>query len=71
MTRFILSSIHCVAHRTNLASLDVASSVPCKSLSILLDNIINDIVSHFKTSSKAKSRLSELQDELYDAQFFF
>jgi len=64
---FILS-IHCVAHRTNLASLDAASSASCKTLSILLDNLINDTASHFKRSSKAKSRLNELQEELYDAQ---
>ena len=61
-------SIHCVAHRTNLASLDAASSASCKNLSTLLDNLINDIASHFKRSSKAKFCLHELQEELYDAQ---
>ena len=64
----IISSIHCVPHRTNIVSLDVVSSAPCKILSTLLDNLINDTASHFKRSSKAKSRLSELQEDLYDAQ---
>ena len=58
---FILS-IHCVTHRTNLASLDAANSTSCKNLSTLLDNLINDIASHFKRSSKAKSCLNELQE---------
>ena len=64
---FILS-IHCVARRTNLVSLDAVSSASCKILSTLFDNLINDTASHFKRSSKAKSCLSELQEELYDAQ---
>ena len=64
---FILS-IHCIAYKINLASLDAASSASCKKLSTLLDNLINDTASHFKRSSKAKSRLNELQEELYDAQ---
>ena len=63
---FILS-IHCVAYRTNFASLDAASSAYCKNLFTLLDNLINDIASQFKRSSKAKSRLNELQEELYVA----
>ena len=37
-------------------------------MSILLNNLINDIASHFIRSSKAKSRLNELQETLYDAQ---
>jgi len=61
-------NIHYVAHRTNIASLDVASSIPCKILSTLFDNLINDSASLFKRSSKAKSHLSELQEESYDIQ---
>ena len=64
---FIIS-IHCIAHRTNIASLDPAISASCKNLSTLLDDLINDIASHFKRSSKVKSHLNELQEELYDAQ---
>ena len=51
---FILS-IYCVAHRTNLASLDAANSASYKNLSTLLDNLINDTASHFKRSSKIAS----------------
>ena len=64
---FILS-IHCVAHRTNFASLNAANSASYKNLSTLFDNLINDTASHFKRSSKAKSRLNELQEKIYDAQ---
>ena len=60
-------SIHCVAHRTNFASLDAANSASCKNLSIFLDNLINNTASHLKKSNKAKSSLNELQEELYDA----
>jgi hypothetical protein len=63
---FILS-IHCVAHRTSLASLDATSSASYKTLSTLFDNLINDTTSHFKRSSKTKPYFNELQKELYDA----
>ena len=43
-------------------------NAPCKNLSTLLDNLINDTASHIKKSSNAESCLNELQEELYDAQ---
>lgn len=57
----ILLSIYCIAHRTNFASLETINSAPCKILSTLFDNLINDIGCHFRRSSKVKTRLSELQ----------
>jgi hypothetical protein len=55
-----LLNVHCIAHRTNLASLDAASSGPCKAISSIIDKLLNDTSSHFKRSSKAKSHLLEL-----------
>jgi hypothetical protein len=63
-----LLNVHCVVHRTNLASLDAASSGPCKAISSIIDKLLNDIASHFKRSSKAKSHLLELQKELFDSE---
>jgi hypothetical protein len=63
-----LLNVHCVVHRTNLASLDAASSGPCKAVSSIIDKLLNDIASHFKRSSKAKSHLLELQKELFDSE---
>ena len=63
-----LLSIHCVAHRTNLAALDVAGSSLCKSMSQEIDKMLNDTAFYFKKSSKAKSELALIKKELFDTQ---
>jgi len=60
--------VHCVAHRTNLASLDAVGSRSCKDVSKVIDKLLNDIVAHFKKSSKAKCKLVAIKKELFDTQ---
>ena len=52
-----LLSIHCVAHRTNLAVLDVTGSSLCKSMFQEIDKMLNDIAFHFKNHQKQKVNL--------------
>ena len=40
--------IHCVVHRTNVASFDVASSGSSKSMSKMINKLVNDTATHFK-----------------------
>ena len=63
-----LTSVHCVAHRTNLAALDASKAADCKELSKDIDNILNIVAGHFKKSSKRKNALQRLQSELSDTQ---
>ena len=63
-----LINIHCIAHRTNLAALQVAQCVDYKTLSSEIDNMINLLAEMFKRSGKKKFALSALQKELNDAQ---
>ena len=64
---FILSC-HCVAHRTNLASLDASKASDCKVISDDVDMILNAIASYFNSSSKRKHALTTLQSVLFDAK---
>jgi hypothetical protein len=64
---FILSC-HCVAHRTNLASLDASKTSDCKVISDEVDRILNAIASYFNSSSKRKHALTILQAVLFYAK---
>jgi hypothetical protein len=63
-----LTSTHCVAHRTNLAALEASKNASCKDISSEIDSMLNTLAGHFKKSSKRKSALQALQNELNDAQ---
>ena len=63
-----LLSCHCVAHRTNLAALDVSKALDCKLISDEVDIILNAIASYFNKSSKRKHALTNLQTTLFDAK---
>ena len=45
-------SVHCIAHRTNLATLQTAKSSECKLVSSEVDKTINLLVAHSKKSGK-------------------
>ena len=64
---FIIT-IHCIAHRTNLAALQAASTKPCDVMSSKVDDLLNSLVAHFKKSNKRKSCLLKLQEELFDSK---
>jgi len=61
-------SVHCIAHRTNLATLQAAESSECKVVSSEIDKTINLLAVHFKKSGKKKTILHAIQKELNDAQ---
>ena len=61
-------SVHCIAHRTNLATLQAVESSECKVVSFEIDKTINLLVAHFKKSGKKKTILHAIQKELNDAQ---
>ena len=61
-----LTSIHCVAQRTNLAAIDATKVGPCKIMSKEIDALLNSVAMHFKKSCKRKSTLLRLQEELAD-----
>ena len=63
-----LTSVHCIAYRTNLAALEAAKSTECKSLSIEIDALVNSLAAYFKNSGKRKCALNGIQKELNDAQ---
>jgi len=63
-----LTSTHCIAHKTNLATLEASKTESCKEISNDADCIVNALVGHFKQSSKCKAALQALQNELNDAQ---
>ena len=63
-----LVNIHCITHRTTLATLQVAQCVDCKKMSLEIDNMINLLAKMFKRFRKKKSTLLILQKELNDAQ---
>ncbi|MCO5592453.1 hypothetical protein L7F22_046455 [Adiantum nelumboides] len=56
-----LTSIHCVAHRTNLDSSDTSKKVPYAKQ---VDQLINAIANHFSSSSHRMENLKEIQEEL-------
>jgi hypothetical protein len=43
-----ITSIHCVAHRTNLAALEVAKSSSYKDFSNKIDKVLNKVAAFFK-----------------------
>ena len=55
-----LINIHCIAHRTNLAALQVAQCVDYKKISLEIDNMVNLLAEMFKRSGKKKSTLALL-----------
>ena len=63
-----LINIHCIAYRTNLATLQAVQCVDYKKMSSEIDNMVNLLTEMFKRSGKKKSALSALQKELNDAQ---
>ena len=63
-----LTSIYCVAHRTNLVALELLKQKNFKELSLDVDHISNALAGHFNKSSKRISVLQALRDELNDAQ---
>jgi hypothetical protein len=64
---FILSC-HCVAYRTNLASLYASKISDCKVISDDVDMILNAIASYFNSSSKRKHALTTLQTIFFYAK---
>jgi len=58
---------HCVAHRTNLATLNASKASDCKVIFSEIDTLLNTIASFFNKSSKCKHALTILQ-ELFDAK---
>jgi len=60
-----LLTIHCVAHRTNLATLDGVSSSLYKDMSRVIAKMLNDIAFYFKKWSKAKCELALIKKELF------
>lgn len=47
-----LTSIHCIAHRTNLAALEVAKSTDYKAISTEIDILLNSLAAYFRNSGK-------------------
>jgi hypothetical protein len=62
-----LTSIHCVAYRTNLAAINATKVGPCKIISKEIDALLKSVTMHFKKSCKKKSALMRLQEELADS----
>ena len=62
-----LTSVHCIAHRTNLAALEAAKSTECKSLSTEIDDLVNSLAAYFKNSGKRKCALNGIK-KINDAQ---
>ena len=44
---FLKINIHCIAHRTNLAALQVAQYIDCKKISFEIDNMVNFLAEIF------------------------
>ena len=63
-----ITAVHCIAHRTNLATLQAASTKPCDVMSSKVDDLLISLAGHFKKSSKRKSCLLKLQEELFDSK---
>ena len=63
-----ITTIHCIAHMTNLAVLQAACTKPCDVMSSEVDDLLNSLAAHFKKSSKMKSCLLKLQEELFDSK---
>ena len=55
-----LTSIHCVAHKTNLGAIDATKVEPCKIMSKEKNALLNSVAMHFKKSCKKKSALLRL-----------
>ena len=55
----------CVAHRTNLTTLDVANTPDCKVLSTEIDVLINFISSFFYKFCKRKHALTTFHEQLF------
>jgi hypothetical protein len=66
-----LTSIHCVAHRTNLTALEADKSLFCKDFSNTIDKVLNKVAAFFKRSAGHKQSLLKLQLDLFDAQKSF
>jgi len=60
--------VHCVAHRTNLTSLEATKGNCCSILSTEIDSLIDSVAAYFKKSAKKKSFFQTLQKELFDSQ---
>ncbi|KAH7373883.1 hypothetical protein KP509_17G078700 [Ceratopteris richardii] len=56
----MLTSIHCVAHRTNLAISNMSKKI---DYSKKIDMLINSIANHFSSSSNRMQNLRDLQEE--------
>ena len=63
-----ITAVHYIAHRTNLAALQAASTKPCDVMSSKVDDLLNSLAAHFKKSNKRKSCLLKLQEELFDSK---
>ncbi|KAL3689532.1 hypothetical protein R1sor_015841 [Riccia sorocarpa] len=63
-----LTVTHCVAHRTNLASLQAAKNTNCKRVSDEVDTILNSVSGYFSHSAKRKAALYSLQETLDDCR---
>lgn len=63
-----LTSVHCVAHRTNLAALEAAKHDSCKVISSDVDKVLNKVAFYFKKSCQRRVGLQAFQSQLLDAQ---
>lgn len=61
-----LTSVYCVAHRTNLTAIDVLKVGPYKDMSREINALLNSVTMHFKKSCKIKSAFLLLQEEFVD-----
>lgn len=50
-----LTSIHCVAYKTNLVVLEASKNESCKDKSSKIDSMMNTLASYFNKSCKRKS----------------
>jgi len=48
----LLTIVHCIANRTNLAALQDASTKPCDVMSSSIDDLMNSLAAHFKNLVK-------------------
>ena len=52
---YFLTSIHCVAHITNLAAFEASKTESCKDLSLDVDHVLNAFAGDFNKFSKKTS----------------
>ena len=57
----LLTSIYCVAHRTNLTVINVTKIRPCKNMSKEIDALLNSVVVHLKKIVQEKNCITAFE----------